>query len=95
VARKIVLGLPAQPVVSADTAATRYGVTPTAARAALNQLERTGVLVPARVGRRRGREWISDELFQVLDEFEHLLAEPAEDIGRRPSPAKTRPPRRR
>jgi Fic family protein len=73
VARKIVLGLPAQPVVSAETAARRYGVTRTAARAALNRLQETGALLPARVGRRRDREWISDELFQVLDAFEHDL----------------------
>src|SRR5207244_790038 len=57
VARKIILGLPAQPVVSADTAAERYGVTPAAARAALNRLEESGVLAPTRVGRRRDREW--------------------------------------
>ena len=90
-ARKIVHGLPAQPVVSADTAAARYDVTPTAARSALNRLEATGVLVPTRIGRRRDREWISDELFQLLDAFEH-------DIGRagggdRQSPPPTRPPR--
>lgn len=94
VARKIVLGLPAQPVVSADTAASRYGVTPTAARTALNRLQRTGVLAPARVGRRRDREWISDELFQLLDAFEHDLGQPT-DIGPpRAVPATTRPPRR-
>jgi len=73
VARSIILGLPAQPVVSADTAATRYQVTPTAARAALNRLEAAGVLIPTRIGRRRDREWINDELFQLLDAFEHNL----------------------
>lgn len=70
VARKIILGLPTQPVVSAENAATLYRVTPTAARAALNRLETAGVLIPTRVGRRRDREWISDELFQLLDGFE-------------------------
>lgn len=73
VARKIVLGLPSQPVVSAEIAARSYGVTPTAARAALNRLEAAGVLKPVRVGRRRDREWINDELFQLLDAFEHTL----------------------
>lgn len=94
VARKIVLGLPAQPVVSAETAADRYGVTPTAARAALNRLQEAGVLVQTRVGRRRHREWISDELFQLLDAFEHDLGQPT-DGGERPRPAPnpTRPPR--
>lgn len=95
VARKIILGLPAQPVVSAEVAAVRYEVTPTAARAALNRLEDTEVLIPTRVGRRRGREWISDELFQVLDAFEHDLGQPREGDKPRPTPAPTRPPRKR
>ncbi|MGH9137268.1 MAG: Fic family protein [Acidimicrobiales bacterium] len=92
VARKIILGLPAQPVVGADTAAARYDVTPTAARGALNRLEDTGVLVPTRVGRRRDREWISDELFQLLDAFEHDLGRPANGGRARPAPPPTRSP---
>jgi Fic family protein len=94
VARKMILGLPAQPVLSAETAAARYGVTPTAARAALNRLQEKEVLVPARVGRRRDREWISDELFQLLDAFEHDLGQPADGDAARPAPAPIRPPRR-
>jgi Fic family protein len=94
VARKIILGLPAQPVVSAETAAARYGVTPTAARGALNRLEENGALVPTRVGRRRDREWISDELFQLLDAFEHDLGQPQGREPARPAPSPTRPPRR-
>jgi Fic family protein len=94
VARKIILGLPAQLVVNADTAAARYEVTPTAARAALNRLQETGALAPARVGRRRDREWISDELFQLLDAFEHDQARQADGGLPRPAPARTRPPRR-
>lgn len=93
VARKIILGLPAQPVVSADTAAARYGVTPTAARAALNRLQEAGVLIPTRVGRRRDREWISDELFQILDAFEHDLGQPGEGESAHPAPSPTRPRR--
>ena len=94
VARKIILGLPAQSVVSAQTAAARYNVTPTAARAALNQLQQTGVVVPTRVGRRRDREWISDELFGLLDAFEHDLGQPADAGAPRPAPGRTRPPRK-
>ena len=75
VARSIILGLPQQPVVSAEVAARSYAVTPTAARAALNRLQDTGVLVPSRVGRRRDREWISDELFQLLDRVRSLRCE--------------------
>jgi Fic family protein len=101
VARKIILGLPGQPVVSAQTAASRYDVTPTAARAALNRLAETAVVVPTRVGRRRDREWISDELFHLLDAFEYDLGQPTEGGARRPVPGRTRasrasqPPRRR
>lgn len=94
VARKIILGLPAQPVVSAETAAFRYEVTPTAARAALNRLQETEALVPTRVGRRRDREWISDELFELLDAFEYDLGQPTVGGSARPVPAPTRPPRR-
>lgn len=88
-ARKIILGLPAQPVVSADTAASSHGVSPAAARAALNRLEAAGVLVPTRVGRRRDREWISDELFRLLDAFEHDLAAPDDGGRRRAAPPST------
>ena len=41
-----------------------------------HQFETTGVLVPTRVGRRRNREWISNDLFRVLDDFEGGLGEP-------------------
>ena len=78
--------------MSAEIAADRYHVTPTAARAALNRLQEQAVLVPTRVGRRRGREWISDELFQLLDAFEYDIAR-TEDGRRRQAPSPTRPPR--
>jgi Fic family protein len=93
VARKIIIGLPAQPIVSAETAADRYSVTPTAARAALNRLQDRHVLVPTRVGRRRDREWISEELFELLDAFEYELAHAGSDGSPRPAPSPTRPPR--
>ena len=93
VARKIIQGLPTQSIVSAESAANAYGVTATAARAALNHLQSTGVLQPTRVGRRRDREWISDELFQLLDAFEYNLGEPEPGGRRRPTPSPTRPPR--
>ena len=81
VARKIIVGLPAQPIVSAETAAARHGVTPTAAREALNRLQAVKVLVAARVGRRRDREWMSEELFQLLDAFENFLGDPGSSTG--------------
>jgi Fic family protein len=73
VKRRIVLDLPAQPVVSADSASSLHGVTPTAARSALNELETSGVLAPTRVGRRRNRQWVSEDLFHLLDDFEQDL----------------------
>ncbi len=96
VARKIILGLPTQPVVSAESAATVHDVTPTAARARSTASRRQACSIPTRVGRRRDREWISDELFQLLDGFEHNLGQ-VNDRGKRrpaPSPARTPPPRR-
>lgn len=95
VARKIIVGLPAQSIVSAEIAADRYHVTPTAARGALNRLQDAGVLVPTRVGRRRDREWISDELFQLLDSFEYDIAHSGQGAAPRPAPSPTRPPRNR
>jgi Fic family protein len=95
VARKIIVGLPAQPIVSAEIAADRYHVTPTAARGALNRLQEAGVLAPTRVGRRRDREWASEELFQLLDAFEYDMADQGTGLTRRPAPSPTRPPRNR
>ena len=93
VARKIILGLPRQPVVSAESVAAAHDVTPTAARSALNRLETNGALAPVRVGRRRDREWISDELFQVLDGFEYRLDQDNTGDKRRPTPSPSLPPR--
>ena len=95
VARRIIQGLPTQPIVSGESAAKAYGVTGTAARAALNQLQSAGILQPTRAGRRRDREWTSDELFQLLDAFEYNLGEPEVGGPRRPAPPPTRPPRAR
>jgi Fic family protein len=87
VARRIIRGLPTQPILNAESAAKAYGVTATAARAALNQLQYAGILQPTRVGRRRDREWTSDELFQLLDAFEYNLGEPEVGGRRRPAPS--------
>jgi hypothetical protein len=94
-AGQAIVGLPAQPIISAEIAADRYRVTPTVARAALNRLQEREVLVPTRVGRRRDGEWISEELFQLLDAFEYDLADASPDGSPRPAPSPTRPPRGR
>ena len=83
-------GLGSTTVLAIESAAKAYGATATAARAALNQLQSAGLLQPTRVGRRRDREWTSDELFQLLDAFEYNLGEP-EVVGRcRPAASPTR-----
>ena len=95
VARKIVLALPSHPIISAESVASIHRVTPTAARVALNRLEDAQVLTPLRVGRRRDREWTSEDLFLALDEFEHHLGAADDDPTRRHAPPTTRPPRSR
>lgn len=77
VARKILAGLPAHPIVSAATAAQLYDVSDRSSRHALTLLEQRGVLVPTHVGRRRDREWTNDQLFELLDAYEYGLATPA------------------
>jgi hypothetical protein len=58
-------------------------------------VQETGVLVPTRIGRRRDREWISDELFQLLDAFEHDLGQPTGGDRARPTPSRAQPPSQR
>ena len=59
--------------VSAEGGAWWQAVTRTAARVARKRLVDAGVWVPTLVGRRRGREWSSDELVVLLDRFEKDL----------------------
>jgi Fic family protein len=88
VARRIVESLAIRPILSAESVANAEGVTPTSARRALNSLTEAGVLQPTQVGRRRGREWACDDLFDLLDEFESTMA--VGDDGRPSRPAPTR-----
>jgi len=70
--------------VSAEIAADRYHVTPTAARARSTGCKsKPCSFLPGRAP--AGREWISDELFQLLDAFEYDIARQEMDvpIGRR------------
>lgn len=69
VIRRIVAGLSAHPVTDANRTAARYGVTPTAARAALNQLEDAGILRQVSVDRGL-RVWEAHEVFAILDDVE-------------------------
>lgn len=88
-ARRIIEGLPQYPVLSADTVAAAYGTAANSARRALNELQERGVLTPTRVGRRRGREWVCEPLFDLLDDFEFGLASPfSESQPRRQAPTR-------
>ncbi len=78
VGRKIIAGLPGQPIVSADSVAKRYSVSEVAARVALNHLEKTEVLQPVRVGSQRNREWTCDALFKVMEAFEAYVTRPTD-----------------
>lgn len=69
VVRRILAGLSSHPVTDANRAAERYGVTPTAARAALNQLEDAGILRQVSVAR-GARVWEAHEIFAILDDIE-------------------------
>lgn len=88
-AEKIIAMLPAQPVLDVKTAAQESGVVYEAARLAMEQLERAGVVRQVS-SRRRDRLFEAPDLFALIDGFERRLATPA--VGTRPA----RPvPRRR
>jgi len=81
-ARKLIDVLPAHPVVNLRTVQEITGVSPEAARQAINRLEDAGVLRSVSVGR-RNRAFESVGLFALLDAFERDMG-PA---GRVPLPS--------
>lgn len=88
-ADRIFAMLPSQPILNVATAHSAIGGSDEAVRLALNALERTGVLRQITAGR-YARAWAADELFEILNEYEHQLATPtrAEQPRRRaPRPA--------
>jgi len=68
-ARRLIDGLPGQPIVLVESASALFDVSDEAARVALNRLERTGVLRLVTVGK-RNRAWAATEVFELLDEFD-------------------------
>jgi len=62
-----------RPMVSAATAAEALDLTETATRRTLGRLELAGVIRQVTVGR-RNRVWAAEEVFDLLDRFEHTIA---------------------
>lgn len=75
-AEKIIAMLPAQPVLDVKAAAEDSGVVYEAARLAVEQLERAGVVRQVSA-RRRDRLFEAPDLFALIDGFERRLATPA------------------
>ena len=74
-ASKLIELLPRQPIVSVATAYAAVGGSAEAVRLALNSLEERGILRQSMAGR-YARTWAADELFEILNEYEHSLATP-------------------
>jgi Fic family protein len=72
---KVVELLPCQPIVSIATAHAAIGGSAEAVRLALNVLEERGIVRQITAGR-YARAWAADELFDILNEYEHSLATP-------------------
>jgi Fic family protein len=84
--------LPAAPIIDVQTAEELVGCSNQAARLALAQLERAGVISQLTVGR-RNRAWEAGAVFELLNSFERHLA--TRRGGRtRLRPARVRNPRR-
>lgn len=67
-ARKVLEELPRQPVLSVGAVERRFEASNTAARRALDQLERAGV-VREFTNRRRSRLWVAEQITDLLDQF--------------------------
>jgi Fic family protein len=72
------------PVISAATAAQRIGVTGQSSRRILGDLEQAGVVRQITAGR-RNRVWAVDEVFDLLDRFEHTVAAGGDGTLTRPA----------
>jgi Fic family protein len=72
---KLIELLPSQPIVSVATAHASIGGSAEAVRLALNSLEERGIVRQITAGR-YARAWAADELFDILNEYEHSLAAP-------------------
>jgi Fic family protein len=90
---KLIELLPSQPIVSVATAHATIGGSAEAVRLALNNLEERRVVRQITAGR-YARAWAADDLFEILNEYEHSLATPTRtDQRRRHAPQPKREPR--
>jgi Fic family protein len=79
--------LPAHPILDVGTAQRALGVSNEAARLAISALASSGILRQITTGRYR-RAWAADDLFELLNDYEHAIATPTRsDQPRRRSPA--------
>lgn len=81
-ASKLIELLPSQPIVSVATAHATIGGSAEAVRLALNNLEERGVVRQITAGR-YARAWAADDLFEILNDYEHSLATPTRSDQRR------------
>lgn len=71
---RFIESLPSTPLVSAESAARQLAVDPNVARRGIRRLEDAGVLKQVSKGE-RNRVWAADDVFDLLDEFEHTLTD--------------------
>jgi Fic family protein len=87
-AARLIDVLPAHPIIDVATAQKALAVSNEAARLALTSLEASGVVRQITAGRYR-RAWAAEDLFDLLNDYEHGLATPTRaDQPRRRSPAR-------
>ncbi|MFV2063899.1 MAG: Fic family protein [Chloroflexota bacterium] len=85
-AARIIELLPAVPIMTVASAQERLGVSDEAARLGLTALEKARVVRQVTAGR-YARAWAADDLFELLNSFEHRLATPTRgEQPRRPAP---------
>lgn len=85
-ARRIIQGLPGQPVFRATDAIESTGASKSAVHDAIKSLESAGVVKQVTVGK-RNRAWEAVGLLRLLDEFERRVATPdAREKLARPAP---------
>lgn len=73
-----------RPIISAETAAHGLGITETAARRVLGRFEEARVLRQMTDGR-RNRVWAAEEVFDLLDAFEHGIASDGDGSAKAPT----------
>jgi hypothetical protein len=73
---KLIWALPALPVLDVKTAACTIGVSQEAARLAILELEKAGVVSPSVLGKQKYRVWRTPAVLELLEDAEHYLKVP-------------------